>query len=103
MPKPNFRFLTACLLCVVLAACGGSGGGSGGATPVSDGSSSDPAWLTGDGGFGTPATTFTLPATLAGKITADSIYLSDIQATFPAPGSGYAGIGAGCHCEFFAR
>jgi len=82
MPKPNFRFLTACLLCVVLSACGGSGGG-GGATPPSDDPSSGPAWPTGDGGFGTPTTTFTLPATLAGKITADSIYLSDIQATFP--------------------
>jgi hypothetical protein len=28
-----------------------------------------------------------------GKITADSIYLSDIQATFVAPGSRYAGMG----------
>jgi hypothetical protein len=40
-------------------------------------------WTPVDGVHGVPALTFTLPASLPGKITSDSIYLADIQATFP--------------------
>lgn len=81
MRQTDFRALAACLLWLALAGCGGSGGGG---MPVGSGDPTpEPAWPTGDGGFGTPTTTFTLPASLAGKITADSIYLSDIQASFP--------------------
>jgi len=71
----------AWLSCLALVACGGSGGApaEGAGDPPAP-----PAWPTGDGAFGAPATTFTLPASLAGKITSDSIYLADIQATFPA-------------------
>lgn len=71
----------AWLSCLALVACGGSGGApaEGAGDPPAP-----PAWPAGDGAFGAPATTFTLPASLAGKITSDSIYLADIQATFPA-------------------
>ena len=77
--------LTAWLAALALAACG-SGGGDDTPPPSAPPAPSPPPvtdWPTGDGAFGTPATTFTLPATLAGKITSDSIYLADIQATFP--------------------
>lgn len=40
-------------------------------------------WTPVDGVHGVPSLTFTLPASLPGKITEDSIYLADIQATFP--------------------
>ena len=40
-------------------------------------------WTPVDGVYGVPSLTFTLPVSLPGKITGDSIYLADIQATFP--------------------
>lgn len=80
MLKPDIRTVAAWLLCAALLACGGSGdapsGGSGDPLPGNE-------WPTGDGAFGAPASSFTLPARLAGRITSDSIYLADIQATFP--------------------
>jgi hypothetical protein len=81
----GLRRLTAWLAALALAACG-SGGGDDTPPPSAPPAPSPPpvtGWPTGDGAFGAPASTFTLPATLAGKITADSIYLADVQATFP--------------------
>lgn len=40
-------------------------------------------WPPIDGVYGVPSLTFTLPASLPGKITDTTIYLADIQATFP--------------------
>lgn len=40
-------------------------------------------WTPVDGVYGTPSLTFTLPASLPGKITDTTIYIADIQATFP--------------------
>jgi len=79
--RREIRTVAAWWLCLALVACGGSGG-----TPAEGAGDPPPpqaGWPTGDGAFGAPATTFTLPASLAGKITSDSIYLADIQATFP--------------------
>lgn len=88
MHKPSLRILAACLSGLVLAGCGsGSGDAAPSGNPTDNPAPVTPPvvadWPAVDGGFGVPATTFTLPATLAGKITSDSIYLADIQATFP--------------------